>query len=941
MVAGEEAGVDVEAVDVDADDDKRLATDRLSHDLFSKSCGDVKGLRRALSSIRLFPVELRLHTREDPNFDQAFKRYIFAIPHIPRPFCIMMISIVVLLSISASVTCFLTPTSFHRPPTFLRNAEAPSSTSLAPTESEADRLRSEAARMRLEAEHMEMSVTLEKIASMEGKLQDRRWMEKHTDEAEKLQDQIKSLRKRLQKDNEDDPSSGASSKPPSTPALTPPTAPPEESSPASASTSSPDSLTPVIAEHPLSAFDDEDLEVYLPVAQKIQAEMPDADEETQLAAFRAAPELQEYFGKKIHRILVEPMEEVQQLEDLKGQYLSSSSRKEKDQLKRQIDKLEQKVEEDGPFNYSDSIFLDTPPMPEVEYRARLDVLEDFPVSLRALYAKRTGASDASDLRLAIELEHYSSQLQILEQVKYIAPLGDELMAQTENAVLSLPPGVREHLAISAGLDPKSSIAEIIHGLTDWKMTKESDGSTMTARETIESLAFEDNDSYDIEYVDRSRFVEEFFPSVARMEGSQPSIEDVERFATQVVDKKAFMVTSKPETVMGGYYVRGENRIEDDEFGVELVERLRASLEKSDLKDKLQFFYIVDPAPPADEDVELGYDEQPLLLVTGVNQTLFYDNTLPLTKVGVTFLGALASILYASAACEMQPALLAQIEANPPLLLDNLVPIALPLLGTQFMHELGHKIIAVRDNFRTGWPTLVPSIQTGLLGAITPLASPPPNLKSMFDFGMAGPLFGYATSLGFLLTGLEMTASADAVSAASFPGLPAFLLHSSALGGGMTEYFLGRGILSMGVTEDSIVALHPFAVAGFAGLVSNAVALLPLGRTYILLLIFSDSCLDTEDSLVLADTDGGRVALAMFGRRGAFVVNIFSALLICAAGVFGLDEARTLLIYILFSFLWQRDPETPAINEVEELDFIRGGAAIGAALIVFLTILPIL
>lgn len=80
---------------------------------------------------------------------------------------------------------------------------------------------------------------------------------------------------------------------------------------------------------------------------------------------------------------------------------------------------------------------------------------------------------------------------------------------------------------------------------------------------------------------------------------------------------------------------------------------------------------------------------------------------------------------------------------------------------------------------------------------------------------------------------------------------------------------------------------------------------------------------------------------MFGRRGAFVVNIFSALLVCAAGLFGLDEARVLLIYILFAFLWQRDLETPVINEVEELDFVRGGIAIGAALLVFLTILPIL
>jgi hypothetical protein len=93
------------------------------------------------------------------------------------------------------------------------------------------------------------------------------------------------------------------------------------------------------------------------------------------------------------------------------------------------------------------------------------------------------------------------------------------------------------------------------------------------------------------------------------------------------------------------------------------------------------------------------------------------------------------------------------------------------------------------------------------------------------------------------------------------------------------------------------------------------------------------------SFVPTDTDGGRIALAMFGRRGAFVVKLFSALLLCVAGLFGLDETNILLIYVLYVLVYQRELESPSRNEVDELDFPRGLVAIGAALMVGLTLIP--
>jgi hypothetical protein len=93
------------------------------------------------------------------------------------------------------------------------------------------------------------------------------------------------------------------------------------------------------------------------------------------------------------------------------------------------------------------------------------------------------------------------------------------------------------------------------------------------------------------------------------------------------------------------------------------------------------------------------------------------------------------------------------------------------------------------------------------------------------------------------------------------------------------------------------------------------------------------------TLLCSDTDGGRIAVAMFGRRGAFVVKLFTSLLLCVAGLVGLDQVNILLIYVLYASIWQRELETPMRNEVDELDFLRGSVGIAVAAVVGLTLIP--
>lgn len=170
------------------------------------------------------------------------------------------------------------------------------------------------------------------------------------------------------------------------------------------------------------------------------------------------------------------------------------------------------------------------------------------------------------------------------------------------------------------------------------------------------------------------------------------------------------------------------------------------------------------------------------------------------------------------------------------------------------------------------------------------------------------------SLVFLLNGLKITAAMTL--GTQLPVISVDLLRSSSLGGGLVEYFLGSTAILPDQGPDAFLPLHPYAIAGFVGLFINALALLPLGHT-----------------------DGGRIALAMFGRRGAFVVKLFTAVLLCSAGLFGLDDTNIILLYTFFVLIWQRELESPPRNEVDELDFPRGLAAIATALAVGLTLIP--
>jgi len=79
----------------------------------------------------------------------------------------------------------------------------------------------------------------------------------------------------------------------------------------------------------------------------------------------------------------------------------------------------------------------------------------------------------------------------------------------------------------------------------------------------------------------------------------------------------------------------------------------------------------------------------------------------------------------------------------------------------------------------------------------------------------------------MYAGLEQQVFMDTTTQSQLPTLPVELLKSSSLAGGMVEWLLGDGVL-LSPDPSALIRLHPLAISGFVGLVSNALNLLPIG-----------------------------------------------------------------------------------------------------------------
>jgi len=246
------------------------------------------------------------------------------------------------------------------------------------------------------------------------------------------------------------------------------------------------------------------------------------------------------------------------------------------------------------------------------------------------------------------------------------------------------------------------------------------------------------------------------------------------------------------------------------------------------------------------------------------------------------------------------------------LLDLSQPVFLAVAAQQAVKDAGRSIIASTENIKLTPPAIVPSLNFGLLGSLVKSKSNPKDRNALFDLGIVGPSIGIGVGVLMLVLGLVATSSAGVLELSTYPRLPVSFLRSSALAGGLVDAILG-GVLG-GPDPSAAVAVHPLAVAGYAGIVTSALSALPVGST-----------------------DGGRVGLAIFGRSGASVINGLCLFGLLIAGVLGSD---VLLYYGAVAAVVQRELEVPCRDEVSEASTGRVVYAIILGCAAVMAILPL-
>lgn len=170
-----------------------------------------------------------------------------------------------------------------------------------------------------------------------------------------------------------------------------------------------------------------------------------------------------------------------------------------------------------------------------------------------------------------------------------------------------------------------------------------------------------------------------------------------------------------------------------------------------------------------------------------------------------------------------PSTFARVWGDPELLRLGL-GFAVPSLLILLSHETGHYLACRRYRLPATLPYFLPfPLGLGTLGAFIRIRAAIRSKRVLFDVGVAGPIAGFVVLVPFLAAGVAW--SEPVALAALPPGVAGVLLvpgQSLALAG-LTELFHGP------LGPDRVLQLHPFALAGWLGLLATSLNLIPLGQ----------------------------------------------------------------------------------------------------------------
>lgn len=231
-----------------------------------------------------------------------------------------------------------------------------------------------------------------------------------------------------------------------------------------------------------------------------------------------------------------------------------------------------------------------------------------------------------------------------------------------------------------------------------------------------------------------------------------------------------------------------------------------------------------------------------------------------------------------------------------------IPFSATLMTILLAHEMGHFLMCERYRINATLPFFIPMpTLIGTMGAFIRIKSPIRSRKALFDIGVAGPIAGFLVAVPLLILGLALSHPLGPASGreAIYVGFPLIfeIVYKLIVGGNghpIPLYYL---------------ALHPIAVAAWAGMFATAANLLPGGQL-----------------------DGGHIIYALRPRwhRG---ITLFTVVVLALLSVFWIGWMVWAVLLAITG--WRH----PAVALWPGLDRRRLVLAVVTALILILTFTP--
>ncbi|MGD0656382.1 MAG: site-2 protease family protein [Thermoguttaceae bacterium] len=204
----------------------------------------------------------------------------------------------------------------------------------------------------------------------------------------------------------------------------------------------------------------------------------------------------------------------------------------------------------------------------------------------------------------------------------------------------------------------------------------------------------------------------------------------------------------------------------------------------------------------------------------------------------------------------------------------------PLMTILVCHEMGHFVQAWRNGVYASFPYFIPMpSQIGTMGAVIAMQARMGHRRALFDIGITGPLAGLIPTIIFCALGLYWSVPVHGKGDLGDPLLFKILIY----------------LMGIHIHPGYDLLLHPFAFAGWVGLLITSLNLMPIGQL-----------------------DGGHVLYALLGRKANVVARILLALAAGAVVFFGLY----MWILMIFLLIMMGPSHPPTADDEEPLGWPR-------------------